>query len=127
MTNTQRAELIEVNEETSVCECCGKSNLKRVAVIRLTNGNIVRYGSDCAAKELGRKMKVDIESLVEIKAYVAKWSAKYTPEIVVRGVENKLGFIATLKSGIVNIHGVGKIDISEYFEVYQQTVSWWAA
>jgi hypothetical protein len=39
------------NDEVTVCECCGKANLKLTVI--LTNGEgEVRYGRDCAARVL---------------------------------------------------------------------------
>lgn len=107
--STATSILLGITDDSSVCECCGKQNLKRVAVIELANGSVVRYGRDCAARELGKKFAVNIDSLVEIKAYIAKWEQKYTADIVVKGINNKLGYSAQYKDGKYVIHGVGVI------------------
>jgi hypothetical protein len=112
--NTQpKAKLLGVTGDRSVCECCGKSNLKRVAVIELASGQIVHYGSDCARRELGkvfgREVQGKVDSLVEIQKYIAKWSVKYTPEIVNKGINNKLGYSSEYKDGHYHIVGIGTI------------------
>jgi hypothetical protein len=38
-------------EEGGVCECCGKTNLKKVVVLEI-EGEVVRYGCDCASKAI---------------------------------------------------------------------------
>lgn len=43
--------VLGVTDETTTCECCGKQNLKRVVVLDI-DGNVVRYGCDCAARAL---------------------------------------------------------------------------
>ena len=103
------AKLLGITDDSSVCECCGKTNLKRVAVLELADGSIVRFGRDCAAKKLGKSFGVNIDSLVEIKNYIAKWETKYTADIVVKGIQNKLGYSAQYKDGKYIIHGVGII------------------
>lgn len=107
--NAPNSILLGITDETHVCDCCGKKNLKRVAVIQLTDGSIVRYGRDCAARELGKKFAVSIDSLVEIKAYITKWESKYTGDIIVKGIWNKLGFTAKYVDGKYHIQGVGVI------------------
>jgi hypothetical protein len=36
-------------EENTTCDCCGKRNLKKTIVLENESGNIVYFGSDCAA------------------------------------------------------------------------------
>lgn len=46
--------ILGVNDEVTVCECCGKSNLKCTVV--LTNGDgEVHFGRDCAARAMAPK------------------------------------------------------------------------
>lgn len=107
--NANTSTLLGITDETHVCDCCGKQNLKRVAVIQLADGSIVRYGRDCAARELGKTVGVNIDSLVEIKKYINKWESKYTGEIIVKGIWNKLGYTAKFVDGKYIIQGVGVI------------------
>lgn len=42
-----------ITDETTVCECCGKKNLKCTVVLEDESGNLVRFGRDCASRALG--------------------------------------------------------------------------
>lgn len=42
------------------CECCGKRDLKRRVVLDI-DGDVVKFGSECAARRLGRRSKVAVE------------------------------------------------------------------
>lgn len=100
--------LLAITDETTVCECCGKTNLKRVAVLRLANGSVVRYGRDCAAKALGKKIGKDIDFLVEIITYVNKYpTAKI--ENMERAIWNKFGMTAKFQDGHYQILGLGVV------------------
>lgn len=100
--------ILAITDETPICECCGKNNLKRVVVIELDNGSVVRYGRDCAAKALGKKVGKDIDFLVEITAYVTKW-ASAKPENMERAIWNKFGMTAKFQDGHYQIHGLGTV------------------
>ena len=103
--------VLAVNDETTVCECCGKSNLKRVVTLELENGSIVRYGRDCAARKLGKKITVNIDSMIQVTEYIAKWSEKYPAEIVNRGINQKIGYYSKLIDGYYHVQGVGIIPV----------------
>lgn len=45
--------IIGLTDEVLECELCGNKNLRRTVVLSF-DGDIVYYGSDCAAKQLGR-------------------------------------------------------------------------
>jgi ribosome-binding protein aMBF1 (putative translation factor) len=47
----KQVRVLGTTDETSICECCGKTNLKKVVVLEI-EGEIVRYGCDCAGKAL---------------------------------------------------------------------------
>lgn len=47
----KQVRVLGTTDETSICECCGKTNLKKVVVLEI-EGEIVRYGCDCASKAL---------------------------------------------------------------------------
>lgn len=46
-----------ITDEITVCDCCGKSNLKSTVVFDVA-GDIVHYGSTCAARHTGRKLTI---------------------------------------------------------------------
>lgn len=48
---------VGITDEVTVCDCCGKSNLKSTVVFDVA-GEIVHYGSTCAARHTGRKVTV---------------------------------------------------------------------
>ena len=49
--------LLGITDEITVCDCCGKTNLKKTFVCQDDNGNISYYGSDCYARLAGIKPK----------------------------------------------------------------------
>lgn len=121
------AELIEINEETSVCECCGKTNLKQVAVIRLTSGSIVRYGTDCAAKALGRGIKTAIAVELDNMKYrtmainfINAHQYKLNPVSIAASVSVKLSCYFDSRAKYFDLAGVKYTP-----DVYSPVVSWW--
>jgi hypothetical protein len=97
--------ILAITDETTTCECCGKTNLKRVVVIEQDNGAIVRYGTDCASKAF-RSSKGTFTSLVDYRAYVQKWLGKtpaYTAEIVAKGIWNKFGVNTKVENGVIMV------------------------
>jgi hypothetical protein len=107
--NERTSKLLGISDDQTVCDCCGKRNLKRTAVIELADGSIVHYGRDCAARELGKKFVVNVDSLVEIKKYISKWESKYTAEVIASAICNKMGYTAKVVDGKYHIQGVGVI------------------
>lgn len=100
------ATLLAVTDETSTCECCGKTNLKRVAVLQLADGSVVRYGRDCAARKLGKVVGKAIDAKVEeqnilvtIKSLIAKWAGKYSEAQIANHIHVKYGVVLTVKNG----------------------------
>lgn len=108
MTQTTAFKVIGITDETSVCECCGKSNLKKVVVLENINtGEIVRYGVDCAAKARGTKTaKKEIEFEVETRTMVARWFSKgMSVENIVIALGNR-GYGAELRNGAIKVRGL---------------------
>jgi len=102
--------LLAVTDETSTCECCGKTNLKRVAVLQLADGSVVRYGRDCAARKLGKTIGKKIDAKVEeqntietIKTLIAKWTGKYPEAQIINHIHVKYGVCLTVKNGQYSI------------------------
>lgn len=46
-----------ITDEVTACDCCGRSNLKSTVAFDVA-GEIVHYGSTCAARHTGRKVTV---------------------------------------------------------------------
>ena len=45
------------SDDVTTCECCGKPDLKSTVALSVDGGDPVYYGSDCAARALGRGVK----------------------------------------------------------------------
>ena len=66
-----------ITDEVTVCDCCGKTGLKSTVVFDVA-GDLVHYGSTCAARNTGRKLTVwvsekkakDEERRKEIRAII---------------------------------------------------------
>jgi hypothetical protein len=52
----KQVKVLGTTDETSICECCGKTNLKKVVVLDI-EGEVVRFGCDCAAKALRQQYR----------------------------------------------------------------------
>lgn len=121
--------LIEVNSETSTCECCGRTDLKRVAVLRLTNGSVVRYGCDCAGRTLGKGVAKSIKAEVarqqrfaEAVAYIEKWENEGRDSSKIANVVNVKYAGCWFTGKVYQIDGVNYTPMNR-----RVTVSWWAA
>ena len=64
--------VLSITDDTDTCECCGKTNLKRVVVLDI-DGSIVRYGVNCAARATQMK-----------KTYTAKTAARFVSDFNAR-------------------------------------------
>lgn len=45
--------LLGIDDAVTVCDCCGKKNLKCTVALETQDGEVVRYGRDCASKAMG--------------------------------------------------------------------------
>ena len=52
------ARALGIDDSVTVCDCCGKSGLKSTVTMELDDGEIVHYGSTCAARNTGKAPKV---------------------------------------------------------------------
>lgn len=46
--------IMGINDEVTACEKCGRSGLKRTVVLQADDGEILHYGTECAAVATGR-------------------------------------------------------------------------
>ena len=51
------AKALGTDDSITTCDCCGKSNLKLTVTIELDCGEIVHYGTTCAARNTGKSSK----------------------------------------------------------------------
>jgi hypothetical protein len=50
--------LLGITDEVTACDCCGKPNLARTVAMEKEDGEIVHYGTTCAARALtGRRCR----------------------------------------------------------------------
>lgn len=114
MTQTITFKIIGITDETTVCECCGKSNLKKVVVMEnIDTGEIVRYGVDCAARARGngnkfntKEAKKAIDFEYEMRVMVKRWMDKgLSAENVVIALGNR-GYGAELRNGAIKVRGL---------------------
>lgn len=102
-THEMTMQFVAITDETHVCDCCGKTNLKRVVVLKTEDGEYVRYGTTCASRVLGKAAKTTCTALVDYKTYVDKWIIKYSPEIVVKGLWEKIGIFAKYEDNKIQV------------------------
>ena len=73
---TKNLKIMGINDDSDTCECCGKTNLKKVVWIAEADidGNVftepVAYGTTCAGKILGvrKRSQKAVESELRVKA-----------------------------------------------------------
>ena len=95
-------------DEVTVCACCGKKNLRNTVVLEVVEGvnagDIMHFGSHCAARALGQS-----KSKAELIVIQAKRRAKVQP-IVDFVKENINRGIDAIKDDAKAIAKVNKID-----------------
>ncbi len=74
-------EIRGITDSVSTCDCCGKTNLKRTVAIETESGEILHYGTSCAASYLkvpgsysaktAEKMVVNYRAMQERKKLLA--------------------------------------------------------
>lgn len=111
MTEKTTYTLKGITQDQSMCMCCGKTNLKRtVALENNTTGQIVYFGTTCAAKALrsaGQSVsKSAIDDDHKVLSAVYNWLDKgYTREQCRDGVWNKFGYMCEVRNNILRITG----------------------
>lgn len=65
--------ILGITDETTTCECCGKTNLKKTVVLETEDGGELRYGSDCAARALLGKKSGSNRKVIETRALAVQF------------------------------------------------------
>jgi hypothetical protein len=60
-TTGSMVQVLGTCDDFTTCECCGRTNLKVTVALDFGEGNVLRYGRDCAARATGRRVSA-IES-----------------------------------------------------------------
>lgn len=71
MTNTYKRFTVRGISDKSECDVCGKTNLKLTIVIESEAGELLHYGSDCAARTLrqdyqGKRYPISREAAISM-------------------------------------------------------------
>jgi len=91
-----------ISDEVTVCECCGKTNLRKTII--LTNGEgEMHYGTDCASKAIHGNNKAgnkkSVERIANAVATLRRWLiAGHSPEVSAKGIWNKFGVGCSVKA-----------------------------
>jgi len=94
--------ILGINDEQTTCDKCGKTNLKKTVIIEI-EGEVVRYGCDCAAnfihgnkKHSSMKMVENLASAIEYaKSIIKQYGAIQTSIIIGK----KYGYGFSTKNG----------------------------
>jgi hypothetical protein len=80
-------QVIGTTDQQDTCDCCGKTNLKMVVVLKDDDGEFCFYGRTCAARATGRRVAlIDREILAanaeanNARYMVERWSQYLTAE-----------------------------------------------
>lgn len=46
-----------MTDEVTACDCCGKSDLQRTVAFETEDGEVVHYGTTCAARHTGKSVQ----------------------------------------------------------------------
>jgi hypothetical protein len=105
-TTAQTFKIIGVTDDTTVCEKCGKSNLKKVVVMEnILTGEIVRYGTDCAGRAMGiKKSVVDME--FDLISMIHRWMDKGLTIEAVRTALSNRGYGNQVRNGKLEVRGL---------------------
>lgn len=73
MTTTRSEEyrVVGVSDDVTTCECCGRFGLKRTVALMDRDGAVRHFGSQCAARALGRRAR-NAAAMVEKEALNAQ-------------------------------------------------------
>lgn len=106
--------ILGTTDDTTTCDCCGKTNLKKTVVLDI-DGSVVFYGTDCAARALtgSKKDKKVVDSQATAIETAKRWLAKgFKVEVVRDGIWNKFGYRTSFKNNKIQIENFGEIEVN---------------
>ena len=77
------ATALQITDDVTTCDCCGRSGLKRTVLMRLDDESLVNYGTTCAARNTGkdqRQIKQEIYAAAAAALADASWEYRTSPE-----------------------------------------------
>ncbi len=88
--------ILGINDDVTVCECCGKKNLKKTVVLD-RDGEVLHYGTDCAAAALHGSKGSKNRAKVDLEAQAVAWALRRMsetadPQTVAREIQGRLGY-----------------------------------
>lgn len=109
--------ILGITDETTTCECCGKTNLKKTVVLETEDGGELRYGTDCAARALlGKKSSSNrktIEERAKIVTLAHRWAQEgHTFDVIVNAIGRRgWGMSCSHKQRIIWIGDFAEIKV----------------
>lgn len=94
--------ILGINDDVTVCECCGKTGLKCTVVLEPENGGQVHFGRQCAAMAVRGDKKSKTVNAIESEGraitLAKKWlSLGRAAEIVRKGIWTRFGYPCEIK------------------------------
>lgn len=82
---------IGLDESVTVCDCCGRSDLKFTVAIELEGGEIAHYGQVCAGRNTGRtKSQINNDIKAELTRRVEVARKEYRSTVEYRALLQKM-------------------------------------
>ncbi len=63
------ATALYISDERDTCDCCGKTGLKRVVVMRLDDSSLAYWGTTCASRNSGKDRRTIKEEIKQARDY----------------------------------------------------------
>lgn len=108
--------ILGITDAITVCDCCGKSNLKKTVELETAAGEIVHYGCDCAAAAvLGKKSRKNADAVSRLAGAVS-FVRRHLTDMKVDEMHNRLSACCwanvTLRRGIIVIwNDAGTVEV----------------
>lgn len=79
---TATFKILGITDAITVCDCCGKSNLKCTVELEGEDGEIVNYGRDCAGKAIYGRKSAKNTSVTEDRARMIQRCRDILPSVL---------------------------------------------
>lgn len=100
-----------ITDEVTTCDCCGRPGLKKT-IILVDDGCVSYFGSECAARALGRRRKADVEKIaakaqavVDQKEATRKFYAEFLADDarLKAAFDSAVGFVGSFRQFVEKI------------------------